>query len=197
MRGLIFADASVRAILAGKKTRTCRVREPVVRPGDRVFMAEAWRVSDAGEIVRGPVTRPVAWPAETVAVSQGRPPLLLTYRADVRGPSEGPWRSPLMLPSAYARAQLRVDAVDRAPLDACLADDAWLAAEGIVQDPDGFRYFSVAGLPPAPTAREAYLTMWRTLHGPAPLPDPAWHITFHLMNHSVRLWAPARKDTSR
>lgn len=178
MRGLIFADASVRAILAGRKTRTCRVKRPAVRAGERVYMAEAWRVAEPdGTLARGPIERPVVWPAPWRDLGT---PLRLTYRADQTTPGAGPWRSPLMLREAFSRAQLRVESVDEAPMEALFANDAWLAAEGIVRDAEGFRYYTEPRVAPAPTARDAYLAMWRTLHKGEPMPDKAWHITFNI-----------------
>lgn len=189
MRGLIFADASVRAILAGEKTRTCRVKRPAVRAGELVFMAEAWRVTEAdGTLVRGPVTRNVVWPAPLGEH------LVLAYRADEAPPAPGPWRSALMLREALSRAQLRVESVGEAPMAALLANDAWLAAEGIVRDEGGFRYYSEPGLSPAPTARDAYLAMWHVLHGSAPLPETAWHITFRRANTSTRFCVAPKGD---
>jgi hypothetical protein len=158
-RPTIFRADSVRAILAGTKTVTRRPPgTSAFEVGMLLWVKETWGVlhEHAGEIsfesAMDDIRRGVPW-ATVIYRADEEPPKVLRHR---NGLAIGGWRSPLYLPRALARLELRVLEVRREPLQSITADDA--AKEGVL-DPrhvwDGNPYY--------PRAR--FADAWDAIHG--------------------------------
>ena len=99
--GIIFDAESVKAILAGMKSETRRLRENPWRVGDSLYIREAWRLTEEGQCA---------------------------YRATETASAR--WNSPMFMPKWAARPiRLRVVAKWQEPLQAITEEGA--RAEGV------------------------------------------------------------------
>jgi len=131
MKPIIFSTPMVQAILAGQKTQTRRVVkpqpdgdyvkqwidlfEPPYKPGDRLWVKEAWSV----------------W--------EHRPDdLPIRYRADYRNDYKAKWQSPMFMPRRYSRITLEITNVRCERLQEMTEADA--VAEGLKVSAAGHYY---------------------------------------------------------
>lgn len=162
----------------GSKER--RAPSPFGRPGDRLWMREAWRTHARLDGFSGSeITR-------LVNETEGVPPV--RYEADPRTsdviagsitPALGRYRHARFMPRWACRQLLEVVDVRVQRLQAISAADA--IAEGIVEqhrDPGGYGLPDGSHYSSDPT--ESYCSLWSTLHGRESLDaDPfVWCVTF-------------------
>ena len=157
-----FSAPMVSRLLGGHKTQTRRLssRWDKLRPGDLLWVREAFAVSQAldGERLRAPERAHEGWPCWYAAGGE------LWPGAKTGGPAfvtRGRWRSPLHMPRFASRIRLRARSVRAEPLSAISEEDA--RAEGIERSQlvGMERLFSGGCL----TAREAFAALWNKLHG--------------------------------
>jgi len=124
---LLFTDEMVRAILAGVKTETRRVpagRYEHWKPGDRIWVREAWNVWALTQ--GGLYLEDHPYPSIPDSYCSSR--FCLDYRA--RKVSDGPWRPSIHMPKWAARLWLEIVEVRREPLQAIGVSA--IKAEGVV-----------------------------------------------------------------
>jgi len=176
-RPIIFSADMVRAILDGRKTQTRRLawrrsRLPAAgkrerddqsapslwqraRPGDTLWVREAWGINDFRYLGTIPKQRPVCIEPDAL--------IYFATETDAEIAQEMPITSPIHMPRWASRITLRVTATRVARLHDISEADAF--AEGCraeVYGPsdayDLTRYTI--------SAREAFSTLWQRLHGP-------------------------------
>ena len=118
--GILFSPPMVRALLADAKTVTRRLEAPVARPGDLLWVKEAWAIADAAT---------EAW--------RRTPAADVVYGSTDAVPAGWRRRHARFMPKAYARLWLLVEDVRAERLHAI--DDADAVREGVLTPPDAPR----------------------------------------------------------
>lgn len=154
--GILFSPPMVRALLAGAKTVTRRLEAPDARPGDLLWVREAWAIPDAAT---------EAW--------KTTPAVLVVYGSTAPVPDGWRRRHARFMPKCYARIRLLVVGVREEPLHAI--DDADAAREGVL---------ALDGSAGATSPRERFAELWDSLHaGDAPWSaNPrVWRVEFKVV----------------
>jgi hypothetical protein len=138
-------------------SRTGRVLCPYGKPGDRLWVREAWRVIDVADCFA---------PREITAASR------IWYEADApHQPGFGKYRPSMFIPRWASRITLEITEVRVERLQDISEADA--LAEGIVQLAEGFglsdgRHFH------ATDPRQSYLSLWESINGPSSVEANPW-----------------------
>lgn len=114
--GILFSPPMVRALLADAKTVTRRLEAPAARPGDLLWVKEAWAIADAAT---------EAW--------RRTPAADVVYGSTDAVPAGWRRRHARFMPKAYARLWLLVGDVREERLHAI--DDADAVREGVLTLP--------------------------------------------------------------
>ena len=167
----------VRAVLDGSKTQTRRIVKPQSsygRPGDRLWVQEAWRVSSAHDDL------PVC------ALPRG---LTIEYLADGPGIFDGKTRPSSHMPQWASRITLEVTGVRVQRLQDISETDA--QAEGIAELPlqagQPGAWWSADPVQPALHGRtpvDAFRLLWESIYGQRSWSDNSmvWAISFKLIH---------------
>lgn len=135
--GILFSPPMVRAIVACAKTVTRRLEAPDARPGDLLWVREAWAIAS-------PDTE--AWKTTPVAE--------VVYSSTAKVPEGWRRRHARFMPKRYARIRLLVEDVREEQLHAI--DDADARAEGVL---------TLDGAAGATTPRERFAALWDGING--------------------------------
>lgn len=155
-RPIIFSAPMARALLEGRKTQTRRLASsPLakVRPGDRLWVREAWHPHDGWNLLVQEGLRPG--------------PKVAVYRAD-RPTAVSKWRPSIHMPRWASRLTLTVSDTRRQRLQDISAQDC--IAEGIDPRPHlcGCEVCALTSQLCPATASSivlAFAELWRSLHG--------------------------------
>ena len=140
-------------------------RCPYGKPGDRLWVREAW--SHTGEGV---------WTIADARKRLGGHPI---YAATYDGPPPLGWWPSIHMPREFSRLTLEVTEVRVERLqDISKADSL---AEGLVAAPGG--WWSGAEGQASPTPQDAYAALWNSINGPGSWDDNpwVWAVTFKLL----------------
>lgn len=158
-RPIIFSDAMVRALLAGRKTQTRRLATSPLRrceAGDRLWGREAWTVAGIFSDVVEVRYRAHERAGHTAHVEQV--PIAATSKAKLSWPK---YRPSIHMPRWASRFTLIVEDVRVEPLRSITGHDA--RCEGVEREGADWKDYSGAGMP-ALSAHESYATLWNSLH---------------------------------